>query len=164
MTGHVFWKKGDTGLPDCLTDRNGDIVLGMCKVCGQAEADLADSCPIIPENKWPDGAVALVWDQHGRGKALVRDEPWWSWFLVNVSIPMPDGWDWRVPAMRQQVPTIDLGQGVSEKPQKGRCPNNAAPGGCQLPNRFCTFPSCDKADALQPTKTGTSAASKVVQP
>ncbi|GEM_PF-6831795 len=44
------------------------------------------------------------------------------------------------------------GQSVSEMPQKGRCPNNAAPGGCQLPNRFCTFPSCDKADDLQPTK------------
>ena len=44
------------------------------------------------------------------------------------------------------------GQGVGERPQKGRCPNNAAPGGCQLPNRFCTFPSCDKADDLQPSK------------
>lgn len=44
------------------------------------------------------------------------------------------------------------GQGVDERPQKGRCPNNAAPGGCQLPNRFCTFPSCDKADQLQPSK------------
>ena len=44
------------------------------------------------------------------------------------------------------------GQSVSEKPQKRRCPNNAAPGGCQLPNRFCTFPDCEKADKLLPTK------------
>ena len=146
---------------------------------------------------------------------------------------MPDGWDWRVPVIRQQANAIDLervraslqsllnwiddwaetpgesgieaiaeeaeavlalidgqardngvrvdrgalqmainvllragkhevadalaggvidGQSVSEKPQKRRCPNNAAPGGCQLPNRFCTFPDCEKADKLQPTK------------
>ena len=44
------------------------------------------------------------------------------------------------------------GQSVSEKPQKRRCPNNAAPGGCQLPNRFCTFPDCEKADKLLPSK------------
>ena len=44
------------------------------------------------------------------------------------------------------------GQSVSEKPQKRRCPNNVAPGGCQLPNRFCTFPDCEKADKLLPPK------------
>lgn len=47
MVKHQLREKGDPGLPDVLTDRNGDIALGMCKVCGQAEAELADSCPGI---------------------------------------------------------------------------------------------------------------------
>ena len=55
---------------------------------------------IIPADRWPEGAVALVWDQHGKGKALVMDEPQKSWFLVYVSTPMPAGHDWRVPVMR----------------------------------------------------------------
>lgn len=54
-------------------------------------------------------------------------------------------------ALRNLLALID-GQSVSEKPQKRRCPNNVAAGGCQLPNRFCTFPDCEKADKLLPTK------------
>ena len=148
--------------------------------------------PIIPAELWPEGAVALVWSAFGFGKWIVAaDNAGTSWTLERAEIPMPDGWDWRVPVMRPTckdslpvAPAIDLeqfrrfihacgygagafpertaeadrllalidGQSVSEKPQKRRCPNNAAPGGCQLPNRFCTFPDCEKADKLLPSK------------
>lgn len=80
-----------------------------------------DEARIIPADQWPEGAVALVWDQHGRGKALVRDEPQKSWFFVYVSTPMPAGHDWRVPVMRPTVkdsltapPAIDLEKGLRD--------------------------------------------------
>lgn len=57
MAEHQLWAKGDPGLPTVLTDRNGDVVLGMCRVCGQAEAELEDTCPGY---EWPEGARALA--------------------------------------------------------------------------------------------------------
>lgn len=42
--GHDLWEKGDEGCPDAIKDRNGDIVLGLCKVCGKGEADLSGNC------------------------------------------------------------------------------------------------------------------------
>jgi len=182
--------------------------------------------PIIPAELWPEGADRHCWDANGLGFFHVpttEGAQMWLLVLEQSHIPLPAGWDWRVPVMRQQAPAIDLeqfreaveslrlgatraehheecdrllalidgqardngvrvdrgalqmainvlrragkhevadalaggvidGQSVSEKPQKRRCPNNAVPGGCQLPNRFCTFPDCEKADKLLPTK------------
>lgn len=45
MVDHTLWERGDPGLPAGLADRNGDVVLAMCRICGQVEADLEDSCP-----------------------------------------------------------------------------------------------------------------------
>lgn len=44
---HVLWKDGDFGIPDALKDRNGEVVLGQCKVCGAAEQELID-VPVCP--------------------------------------------------------------------------------------------------------------------
>lgn len=106
MVKHQLWEKGDAGLPTVLTDRNGDVVLGMCRVCGQAEAELEDACPGY---KWPEGAVALVWSAVGLGKWVTADSSTGTWGVDLADVPMPAGWDWRVPVMRQQ-PTraIDL--------------------------------------------------------
>ena len=64
----------------------------------------------------------------------------------------PDSWQSAKAAEADRLLALIDGKSVSEKPQKRRCPNNAAPGGCQLPNRFCTFPDCEKADKLLPSK------------
>ena len=47
---HVLYEKGDTDAPESIKDRNGDIVLGLCKRCGAAEADLIEPCVTKPEN------------------------------------------------------------------------------------------------------------------
>lgn len=44
---HDLWKDGDLFIPEALKDRNGDVVLGQCKVCGAAEQELLDH-PICP--------------------------------------------------------------------------------------------------------------------
>lgn len=46
MSKHLFFEKDDAGVPKAILDRNGDVVLGMCKACGQAEGDLEDACPM----------------------------------------------------------------------------------------------------------------------
>lgn len=45
MAEHTFFHRQDAGVPKAILDRNGDIVLQMCKACGQAEAELTKACP-----------------------------------------------------------------------------------------------------------------------
>lgn len=45
MVDHTFFHRQDAGVPDAIFDRNGDIVLQMCKACGQAESELDKDCP-----------------------------------------------------------------------------------------------------------------------
>lgn len=42
--GHNLWKDGDRGIPEALLDRNGQVVLGMCRICGKAEIELDEEC------------------------------------------------------------------------------------------------------------------------
>lgn len=44
---HVLWKDGDFGIPEAILDRNGQVALNCCKVCGGAESELRDmpTCP-----------------------------------------------------------------------------------------------------------------------
>ena len=49
---HNLYERGDAGCPDQILDRNGDVVLGLCKACGQAEADLAPDCPMFGVQPW----------------------------------------------------------------------------------------------------------------
>lgn len=43
---HTLWKTGDEGVPPCVCDEHGDVVLAMCRDCGAAEIDLEyNPCP-----------------------------------------------------------------------------------------------------------------------
>lgn len=41
---HTLYKTGDKDAPDIIKDRNGEVVLGLCKVCGKAERELEQPC------------------------------------------------------------------------------------------------------------------------
>lgn len=41
---HVLYKREDPDVPDTIKDRNGDIVLGLCRICGKGEAELVEPC------------------------------------------------------------------------------------------------------------------------
>lgn len=41
---HNLYREGDPGAPDSIKDRNGEIVLGLCKRCGRGEAELTEPC------------------------------------------------------------------------------------------------------------------------
>ena len=39
---HDLYKTGDADAPRQIKDRNGEVVLDMCRVCGRAEAELEE--------------------------------------------------------------------------------------------------------------------------
>lgn len=45
---HVLYAKDDVDAPDSIKDRNGDIMLALCRNCGRAESDLVQPCFGIP--------------------------------------------------------------------------------------------------------------------
>lgn len=54
---HVLFKTGDADAPAQILDRNGEVALACCKVCGKAEAELTDvECP--PDPAFVDRALA----------------------------------------------------------------------------------------------------------
>lgn len=60
--------------------------------------------PIIPAGQWPEWADRHCWDADGSGfffgPPSTRS---WGWMscIKKSHIPMPAGWDWRVPVMRK---------------------------------------------------------------
>lgn len=67
--------------------------------------------PIIPAELWPEGADRHCWDANGLGFFHVpttEGAQMWLLVLKQSHIPLPAGWDWRVPVMRPAaVPAID---------------------------------------------------------
>lgn len=43
-TQHDLYKDGDPDAPDSIKDRNGEVVLGLCKACGRGEIELSEPC------------------------------------------------------------------------------------------------------------------------
>ena len=41
---HLLWETGEVGVPSAILDRNGEVVLGLCKVCGRGECELDEPC------------------------------------------------------------------------------------------------------------------------
>lgn len=44
MTDHILFETGDPDAPDVIRDRNGEVVLGLCRRCGRAEIELSEPC------------------------------------------------------------------------------------------------------------------------
>jgi len=41
---HVLFTDADKDRPDVICDRNGQVVLGLCKICGKGESQLEEPC------------------------------------------------------------------------------------------------------------------------
>ncbi len=50
MTKHDLYKTGDSDAPDVIKDRNGEVVLELCRRCGRAERELGPSCLEVSRN------------------------------------------------------------------------------------------------------------------
>lgn len=49
---HDLYETNDPDRPDVICDRNGEVVLGLCKKCGRAEIELAEPC--TSRDLWQD--------------------------------------------------------------------------------------------------------------
>lgn len=82
--------------------------------------------PIIPAGEWPEGADRHCWDANGLGFFYgppTEKAQMWLLVLKQSHIPLPAGWDWRVPVMRpsEEARAIDL-----EQPQNKTFPADVA--------------------------------------
>ena len=41
---HDLYRTGDADAPDCIKDRNGEVVLGLCRKCNRGEIELVELC------------------------------------------------------------------------------------------------------------------------
>jgi len=75
--GHILWDTGQPGVPHQICDSDGEVVLGLCRVCGRAEADLDRPCVtayIQTTAVEGDHKSARVWDGKFRPGDVVRDQ------------------------------------------------------------------------------------------
>ena len=54
---HDLYTNADADRPKVICDRNGEVVLCLCKRCGKAERDLAEPCVFEPVKQEPVGVV-----------------------------------------------------------------------------------------------------------
>ena len=47
--GHVLYQDGDADIPDQIKDRNGSVVLALCRICGKGEIELKQPCIVAAE-------------------------------------------------------------------------------------------------------------------
>jgi len=63
---HYLYKTGDSDAPDVLKDRNGEVVLAMCRKCSCAEAELEQTCTRAALSAHPEPQpVATVRSKYG---------------------------------------------------------------------------------------------------
>jgi len=43
---HILYKTTDDDSPESICDRNGEVVLGLCRVCGAGEIELDERCDV----------------------------------------------------------------------------------------------------------------------
>lgn len=41
---HLLYRTGDADAPDVIKDRNGEVVLDLCRTCGRGEIELSEPC------------------------------------------------------------------------------------------------------------------------
>jgi predicted HAD superfamily Cof-like phosphohydrolase len=49
LSKHHLFENGDDHVPDAIKDRNGSVVLGLCKACNAAEIELDQPCYLFKE-------------------------------------------------------------------------------------------------------------------
>lgn len=54
---HILYRDGDEDAPEVIKDRNGHIVLDLCRVCGLGEMRLEEACVWDESRILADGRV-----------------------------------------------------------------------------------------------------------
>ncbi len=78
---HRLYETGDIGAPSAILDRNGEVVLSLCKVCGGAEGAMPTDCPekLLNEQQLEDIYARRIDYRCG------------EWVAANPICPHPEG-------------------------------------------------------------------------
>ena len=57
---HDLYKNGDADIPSSIQDRNGEVVLSLCKRCGKGEIELSGSCNYHPNFDGPAEPIGMA--------------------------------------------------------------------------------------------------------
>lgn len=49
INGHYVYTDGDIDVPEAIKDRNGDVVLSCCMLCGRGEVELEERCALTTD-------------------------------------------------------------------------------------------------------------------
>lgn len=52
MNNHILYKTGDKDAPPAILDDNNEVVLDLCCICGQGEADLSNPCRTLNNSQF----------------------------------------------------------------------------------------------------------------
>lgn len=90
---HVLYTTQDDHRPLSVCDRNGEVVLSLCKKCGKAEAELSGPCEerpavyMIVRDDDESRPVALSWDiVHALRLLEAKVDEWGHVSVVSASI------------------------------------------------------------------------------
>ncbi len=75
---HDLYKTGDADAPEVIKDRNGEVVLDLCRRCGRGEIELSEPC------------TARAPSLSGEGEAIRLLELWYKWQSESTEIRMSD--------------------------------------------------------------------------
>lgn len=72
---HFLYKTGDLDAPESILDRNGEVVLDLCRLCGKGEADLGEFCDGSLQERLDAALSALdrMTDQRDQLAAQLKD-------------------------------------------------------------------------------------------
>lgn len=75
MSVHNLYETGDSDAPRSIKDRNGAVVLELCRTCGQAEIDLDNDCfdPTDMIVVLKTFVISMPWDKGWGGKQIVAE-------------------------------------------------------------------------------------------
>lgn len=70
MNGHTLYETGDPDAPQSILDSNGEVTLGLCKVCGAAEIQLQQPCTVPRQRATTVDIVRKLQACHVKAKQL----------------------------------------------------------------------------------------------
>ena len=76
MKQHVLYEAFDKDAPSSIRDSNGEVCLGMCKVCGRAEIQLdqqPECTPWFNMEEAPTHCPVIVWDDYWLMRIAIFD-------------------------------------------------------------------------------------------
>jgi len=87
---HDLYKTEDNEAPDVIKDQNGEVVLGLCKICGRGEIQLEEQCDgedvwIIPTSghrAYPCFAIEVG--------QIVQEDVYKMFLEGNIAPELPD--------------------------------------------------------------------------